>query len=95
MASRKLNTASGRFDVQMAQCVVVNEIDKELLNFRVVSADTHYDFPAVGDPGGIYKANKEAKLYQWNEELLKYEPLNDSAFDVRIINGGTADGIRN
>lgn len=44
----------------------------------VINANTHYDFPAIGDVNVIYKAFQEKKLYQWNEELYEYEVLIDS-----------------
>jgi hypothetical protein len=48
--------------------------DKEL----VVNADTHYNFPAVGDVNIIYKASQEKQLYQWNETIFDYELLIDT-----------------
>ena len=44
----------------------------------VINANTHYDFPVIGDVNVIYKAFQEKKLYQWNEELYEYEVLVDS-----------------
>lgn len=44
----------------------------------VINANTHYDFPVIGDVNVIYKAFQEKKLYQWNEELYEYEVLIDS-----------------
>lgn len=58
---------------------------------RVVDADTHYDFPSIGKVDTIYKANKERTLYQWDEATLTYVSLN-SFENVKIINGGNADG---
>lgn len=91
MASKKLSTTAGRFDVQMAQCVVINQIDKEILNYRVFPADTPDDFPSVGDVGCIYKAAKEAKLYQWNEDLQKYQPLNESIISIDELQNVVTD----
>lgn len=62
------------------------EGNKEIFNFP-----THFDFPSTGSVDCIYKAYNEKKTYQWNEELLKYEPLNEVE-QIKIINGGTADG---
>lgn len=61
--------------------------DKEIIN-----ANTHFDFPSIGSVDCIYKAYKEKKTYQWNAELLKYEPL-DTIDEINLINGGNADGI--
>ena len=50
------------------------------------------DFPAVGSPEIIYKAEKEQRLYQYNPETAEYELLSDGkgVEDINIINGGTA-----
>lgn len=61
----------------------------------VYNADTHYDFPAVGDVNTIYKAESEKMLYQWNNEELKYEPLGAESSggdigEITVINGGNA-----
>lgn len=62
---------------------------------EIVNAATHYDFPSIGNVDYIYKAYAEKKTYQWNDELLKYEPLNEETCEVEniaIINGGGANG---
>lgn len=41
----------------------------------VYNAPTKYDFPSTGNPEVIYKAENEAKLYQWNRSTNTYEPL--------------------
>ncbi len=41
----------------------------------IVNANTHYDFPAIGDASIIYKASQEKQLYQWNESSYEYEVL--------------------
>ena len=46
----------------------------------VVNANTHYDFPVVGDVNVLYKASQEKKLYQWNAERYEYELLIDDNF---------------
>lgn len=46
----------------------------------VVNANTHYDFPAIGDVNVLYKASQEKKLYQWNVERYEYELLIDNNF---------------
>lgn len=60
----------------------------------VVNADTHYDFPSVGNIKVIYKAYKEKLMYQWNETELKYEVLGSISdlSDINIIHGGDANG---
>lgn len=60
----------------------------------VINAPTHFDFPSIGTVDCIYKAYDEKKTYQWNAEMLKYEPLNENTIEnINIINGGNADGI--
>lgn len=64
---------------------------------RVFNADTHYDFPSVGDVNVIYKAQEEKLIYQWSPTDLKYEVLGSSAEtdigDIEYIYGGNASGI--
>ena len=64
----------------------------------VYDAATHDDFPSVGSPDIIYKAVQEKKLYQWNTDELKYEPLatdnsSGNIEDGATINGGSASGL--
>ena len=61
----------------------------------VYNADTHYDFPAVGDVNTIYKAESEKMLYQWDPTEMKYEPLGaeisgGDISEITVINGGNA-----
>ena len=61
----------------------------------VVNARTHYDFPSVGKPNTIYKAEEEKLVYQWNTTELKYEQLSTEGgevLDINLINGGNANG---
>lgn len=41
----------------------------------IVTAETHYDFPAIGDANIIYKALQEKQFYQWNENTYEYEVI--------------------
>ena len=60
---------------------------REVSNFDYVS-----EFPAIGDEGIIYKAEKEQSLYQFNADTYEYEKLSDGRGidDITIINGGNA-----
>jgi len=61
----------------------------------VFNAETHYDFPSIGDVNMIYKAEEERKIYQWNPEGLKYEVLSEieiTVQDLEVIHGGNANG---
>lgn len=63
----------------------------------VFNAETHYDFPSVGNADMIYKAQSEKLLYQWNPTELKYEVIGTSVDinidNIELINGGNANGI--
>lgn len=50
------------------------------------------DFPKVGNPDVIYKAQDELSLYQFNADTGLYEKLSDGKGieDIKIINGGNA-----
>ena len=60
----------------------------------VYNAETHYDFPSVGDENMIYKAQAERLIYQWNSTEMKYEVLvsGGEVVDITLINGGNANG---
>ena len=61
----------------------------------VFNAETHYEFPSVGSVDMIYKAESERKIYQWNNEELKYEVLSEIEItmqDLEVIHGGNANG---
>lgn len=62
---------------------------------EVINKPTHFDFPSMGSVDFIYKAYNEKKTYQWNAEELRYEPLNEGGAipEIKIINGGNANGI--
>ena len=61
---------------------------------HVVNAQTHYNFPSIGKPNVIYKAESEKNIYQWNPTALKYEILNSAEsggiLDIDVIDGGSA-----
>lgn len=70
-----------------------NNDGDEVLDFK-----TSGDFPNMGEAHKIYKAESEAKLYQWNSDKLKYEPLNVVDVEVDItdidyISGGDATDL--
>ena len=61
----------------------------------VINANTHYEFPSVGNVNAIYKAYSEKLIYQWNEKDLKYEVLGaieNSFQEITLINGGNSSG---
>jgi hypothetical protein len=56
-------------------------------NSSVINKPTKADFPEVGDPNVIYKAEKEGQIYQWNSEGLAYEPLGTTAETALNVDG--------
>lgn len=62
----------------------------------VCNAPTSKEFPYVGNPGVIYKAESEKMLYQWNSEKMAYEPLylssGEGVDEIECIDGGTSMG---
>lgn len=65
--------------------------------WEVINRPTHYDFPSVGRPEAIYKAEKEKKLYQWNTSIKAYEVICESEGgdyeEPDVIHGGGASGL--
>lgn len=73
------------FEIDTGKLKIGNGVDEwSKLNYvgdgktLIVNADTHFDFPALGDANIIYKASQEKQLYQWNEETFEYELLIDT-----------------
>lgn len=72
------------FEIDTGKIKIGNGVD-EWLDLKyvgedkvlVVNANTHYDFPAIGDVNIIYKASQEKQLYQWNDTTFEYELLID------------------
>lgn len=60
----------------------------------VYNAETHYDFPSIGDENMIYKAQTERLIYQWNSTEMKYEVLasGGEVMEITLIDGGNANG---
>lgn len=63
----------------------------------VYNASTLEEFPSVGSPDVIYKAESEKRLYQWNADEGKYEILCEgySSGDIGeddVLYGGGAAG---
>lgn len=61
----------------------------------VVNAQTQYEFPSIGRPNVIYKAEIEKCIYQWNSTELKYELVGSTEIsgdlsNIDIIHGGNA-----
>lgn len=61
---------------------------------EIFNGETINDFPVEGTVNVIYKASKNAELYQWNPVHNTYELLNAGGefTGIQIINGGNANG---
>lgn len=73
------------FEIDSGRIKIGNGVDNwNKLNYLgdgknlIVTANTHFDFPAIGDVNIIYKASQEKQLYQWNDETFEYELLLDT-----------------
>lgn len=75
---------------------MLRQLEDESGSESVFNADTHYDFPSIGNVNVIYKAQSEKMLYQWNPTKLSYESLGTTVEvdidDIEQINGGNANG---
>lgn len=62
----------------------------------VLTVNTFDNLPQIGKPNRIYKVTNEKALYQWNDELKKYEKLVTSGgsetINITLISGGNANG---
>lgn len=77
-----LNPGEPGFEIDTGKVKIGNGIDEwvELPYLGqdktlIVNAETHYDFPAIGDANIIYKALQEKQFYQWNENTYEYEVI--------------------
>ena len=87
------------FEMDTGRLKIGNGVDDWVnLNYvgenEIVNAATHYDFPSLGRPDVIYKAEEERKIYQWNSSKLAYEVVSEeeSSLDIEIIHGGNSNG---
>lgn len=63
----------------------------ELNESPVISKDTIYSFPTVGNEKHIYIATKENKTYRWNDDDLKYYCVGSDYNEIQLINCGGAN----
>ena len=77
-----LNPGEPGFEIDTGKLKIGNGID-EWLDLQyvgqdktlIVIAETHYDFPPIGDIDVIYKASQEKQFYQWNDQTYEYEVI--------------------
>lgn len=64
-----------------------------LLNAKpssVFTANSIYDFPAIGDDTKIYISTLANKSYRWDNADLKYYCVGSDYNDINTINGGSS-----
>lgn len=64
---------------------------------HVVEKNTKDGFPSVGMSDVLYKAKEEKRIYWWNPtsstyEVLWEEPQTEGIENIKLINGGNANG---
>lgn len=66
-----------------------------VLNVKsVFQYETKFEFPTVGDSNALYIATQENASYRWNESDLHYYCVGRDYLELKIINGGNADGAQ-
>lgn len=58
--------------------------------FKLVSRNSHTEFPSIGSEDTLYIDKSENKLYRWDAQSLKYEVVGTNYNDITIINGGNS-----
>lgn len=63
---------------------------------EMVTVNTTYELPAIGDAAKLYRVVQDKLLYQWNSQEQHYESIGSSGGispdDITLINGGNANG---
>lgn len=59
---------------------------------EVIFKEYSTQFPNIGSNKNIYIAEKENKTYRWDENNLKYYIIGSDYNDIKVINGGNANG---
>lgn len=54
--------------------------------------DNRFEFPSVGEADKLYIAKDENSIYRWDEGEMVYTALGLQAEDIKLINGGNANG---
>lgn len=67
---------------------VKGQKDKEIPYRNQIVFETRDSFPAVGDPGLLYVASDEDKIYRYDDQRLEYVALTMTADEIKFINGG-------
>lgn len=62
----------------------------ELNGSSVITKDTIYSFPTIGNVNNIYIASKENKTYRWNDDDMKYYCIGSDYNEIELINCGSS-----
>lgn len=60
----------------------------ELNKSTIITEDTIYSFPTVGNEAFIYIASKENRTYRWDNDNSKYYCIGSDYNEIKIINCG-------
>lgn len=63
----------------------------ELNESPVISKDTIYSFPTVGNAKHIYVATKDNRTYRWDDGDMKYYCIGSDYNEIQLINCGGAN----
>ena len=62
----------------------------ELNESPIVTKDTIYSFPTIGDTYHIYIATKTNRTYRWDDENTKYYCVGSDYDEINVINCGNS-----
>ena len=69
----------------------INKLEKEHSE-DVFRADSIYNFPNLGKEGIFYIDTTNNKIYRWDETDNKYYCVGSDYNDIKVIDGGNANG---
>ena len=86
------NVLSSKQDVLSAGSGIIIEdgvikVTDNLIESHVVTEDSYFDFPAVGDGNTIYIASDTGRSYKWDTDELKYICIGTDYNAIELIDG--------
>ena len=86
------NLLSNKQDTLTAGSGIVIEngvihVTDNLLESHVVTENSYFDFPAVGDGNTIYIASDTGRSYKWDSDELKYICIGTDYNAIDLIDG--------
>jgi hypothetical protein len=58
----------------------------------VYLSETYLTFPNIGNKLILYLDTSSNKVYRWDDNNLKYYVIGSNYEDIKVINGGNANG---